>query len=372
MPNTIRRLRSGNQMVVEGALAAGCRFFSGYPITPASEIYREMTSRLQARGDIAIGAPDEISAICYAIGAAQRGLKAMTATSGPGWALMIESFQYALMAETPLVIAVVQRLGPSTGGATQGGQGDVLLAEFATSGGYTVPVFCPATPVDCYTLTIEAFNWSERLRTPVILLSDKEVGMTHEIIDDAELHAPVIASRVTPTNGHYRPFGFEDLADVPPFGEVGGDHKVMFTGSAHNKDGWLRKNDAETLDVLRHLEAKVRARAHEMARVESDLDPGAGVLVLSYGVTSRAAREAVLRARSLGVRASFLGVQSLFPVPVDEIRAAAANVTRVVVAEENQSGLYRMILASTLRDVELIGVNKLGGMIRPAEIVEAL
>jgi 2-oxoglutarate ferredoxin oxidoreductase subunit alpha len=109
-----------------------------------------------------------------------------------------------------------------------------------------------------------------------------------------------------------------------------------------------------------------------MARVESDLDPGAGVLVLSYGVTSRAAREAVLRARSLGVRASFLGVQSLFPVPVDEIRAAAANVTRVVVAEENQSGLYRMILASTLRDVELIGVNKLGGMIRPAEIVEAL
>ncbi len=170
-------------LAVEGALRAGCRFFSGYPITPASEIYREMTLRLQARGDVALGAPDEISALSYCIGASQRGVKAMTATSGPGWALMVEAFQYALMAETPVVVVLVQRLGPSTGGATQGGQGDVLLAEFSTSGGYTVPVFAPSTPLECFALTIRAFNWSEVLRTPVVVLSDKEVAMTYETVD---------------------------------------------------------------------------------------------------------------------------------------------------------------------------------------------
>src|SRR3970040_1369177 len=137
-------------MVVEGARRAGCRSFSAYPIPPASEIYREMTVRLQARGDVALGAPDEISALCYCIGASQRGVKAMTATSGPGWALMIE--------------------------ATQGAQGAVLLAEFAASGGYTVPVFAPSTPEECFALTVQAFNWAEALRTPVVLLSAKDVA----------------------------------------------------------------------------------------------------------------------------------------------------------------------------------------------------
>ena len=136
-------LRSGNSMVAEGALRAGCRFFAGYPITPATGIFKAMIDALPDRNGLALSAPDEISAIAYCIGAAMRGYKSMTATSGPGWALMIESVQYALMTETPLVVALVQRLGPSTGGATQGAQGDVLLAEYATSGGYTIPMLCP-------------------------------------------------------------------------------------------------------------------------------------------------------------------------------------------------------------------------------------
>ena len=137
------RLCSGNRMVAEGALAAGCHFFAGYPITPASEIYEVMMRELPGWGGLALSAPDEISSLCYCVGASLRGLKAMTATSGPGWALMIETVQYALMSETPVVIALVQRLGPSTGGATQGAQGDIFLAEFCTSGGYTIPVFAP-------------------------------------------------------------------------------------------------------------------------------------------------------------------------------------------------------------------------------------
>lgn len=368
---TLPRLRSGNQMVVEGALRAGCRFFSGYPITPASEIYREMTMRLQARGDLALGAPDEISALCYCIGASQRGARAMTATSGPGWALMIEAFQYALMSETPVVVTIVQRLGPSTGGATQGGQGDVLLAEFATSGGYTVPVFAPSTPLECYQLAVHAFNWSEALRSPVVLLSDKEVGMTYEAVDMARLPDVEVWSRPEARPEGYRPVQFDALEDVPPFAPLTGPLKVTVTGSAHNKDGWLRKNDAETLDVLRHLEAKVAARARDMAMVTADLEPGADTLVLSFGITSRAAREAVRLGRTRGRRLSFLGVLTLFPVPVDAIREAARGAKRVLVAEENLPGLYRRALAGVLPEIEFHGVNKLGGMIRPAEILEA-
>ncbi|MBI4817393.1 MAG: pyruvate flavodoxin/ferredoxin oxidoreductase [Deltaproteobacteria bacterium] len=367
-----RKLRSGNQLVVEGALRSGCRFFSGYPITPASEIYREMTMRLQARGDLAVGAPDEISALCYCIGASQRGFKAMTATSGPGWALMIEAFQYALMTETPLVVALVQRLGPSTGGATQGGQGDVLLAEFATSGGYTIPVFAPSTAAECFELTRLAFNWSEKLRCPVILLSDKEVAMTYESIDLDALPEIDAWDRPAVGPGEYRAVGFDRLSDVPPFAELGGARKVTVTGSAHNKDGWLRKNDPETLEVLRHLEAKVAARASEMERVDADLEAGAETLVVSYGISARASREAVSTARKAGRRVSFAGVQTLFPIPEGRLRAAAETVRRVLVVEENMTGLYRSALARTFQGLEVKGVNKLGGMIRPSEILEAL
>jgi len=189
------RLSSGNRMLAEGALAAGCRFFAGYPITPASEIYEVMMRELPVQGGLALSAPDEISSLCYCVGASLRGLKAMTATSGPGWSLMNETAQYALMTETPVVVALVQRLGPSTGGATQGAQGDIGLAEFATSGGYTLPVFCPSNAAEAYELTVHAFNWAERLRTPVLLLSDKEVGMTTEVVDDEALQIPNLVNR---------------------------------------------------------------------------------------------------------------------------------------------------------------------------------
>jgi 2-oxoglutarate ferredoxin oxidoreductase subunit alpha len=359
-------------MVVEGALRAGCRFFSGYPITPASEIYREMTTRLQALGAVAVGAPDEISALCYCIGASQRGAKALTATSGPGWALMVEGLQYALMTETPVVVVLVQRLGPSTGGATQGAQGDVLLAEFCASGGYTLPVFAPSNPQECFALTIHAFNWSEVLRSPVVLLSDKEVAMTYEAVEESELPDLAVWSRPTASEGPYRSSGFSSLHDVPAFAPLAGPRKVTLTGSAHNKDGWLRKNDPETLEVLRHLEAKVQARAADMTMVTEDLEEDAEALLISYGITSRAAREAVLRGRAGGKRLSFLGLLTLFPAPAEAIRRAARTAKRVVVAEENLSGLYRRVLGAALPGMELVGVNKLGSPIRPAEILDAL
>lgn len=361
-------------MIAEGAVQAGCRFFAGYPITPATGIFKGMIDMLPAQGGLALSAPDEISAIAYAIGASMRGVKSMTATSGPGWALMIESVQYALMTETPLVVALVQRLGPSTGGATQGAQGDVLLAEYATSGGYTIPMLCPSSAADCYELTILAFTWAELYRTPVILLTDKEVAMTAERVDYGLLPKMVSQDRWTgKRNGSERlTYGFDFVQEIPSFVTVGGEDKVTISGSAHDKSGTLQKNSPETLEVLRHLEEKIRWREKDFGVVNADLQPGAETLVISYGITSRAAAEAVRFARKQGRRISFLGIQSLFPIPKARMRQALNGVKTVFVAEENMSGLYRSVLASLWEGRTVKGINKIGAMITPQEILSAV
>jgi len=372
---TMIRLRTGNQMIAEGAVRAGCRFFAGYPITPASGIYKGMIELLQQRGDVALSAPDEISAIAYCVGASMRGYKAMTATSGPGWALMTETVQYAVMTETPVVIALVQRLGPSTGGATQGAQGDVLLAEFCTSGGYTIPVLCPSTPVECYELTVLAFSWAELLRSPVVVLADKEVGMTMENVNYAhltDLHAGERLAVGAERTGRVLTYDFADRPMVPAFSPVGGRVKVTATGSAHNKAGALKKNDDETLEVLYHLEEKVHGRRDGLTLVKRDFEAGAKTLVVSYGITARTVGEAVRIARGSGTKVSALNLLTLFPVPERPLLHAAESVDRVVIAEENMSGLYRSVISRYLKDKEIVGVNKVGSMITPQEIVEAI
>ncbi|MCU0453920.1 MAG: pyruvate flavodoxin/ferredoxin oxidoreductase [Bacteroidetes bacterium] len=368
-------LRSGNQMVADGALRAGCRFFAGYPITPATGIFKAMIDALPSRKGLALSAPDEISAIAYCIGAAMRGYKAMTATSGPGWALMIESVQYALMTETPLVVALVQRLGPSTGGATQGAQGDILLAEYATSGGYTIPILCPETAQECASLTLKAFEWAEQLRTPVIVLSDKETGMTIESVDLGLLPAESDVSTFAVPDGADLSKGtywFDQPADIPAFAPVGGDERVIATGSAHDKKGTLQKNSSETLDVLRHLEEKIRWRAGDMEVVDADPDPEADTLVISYGITARAARTAVAKARAQGQRVAFMSIKSLFPVPTYALEEAFATADRVIVAEENMNGLYRSVIERVADGHTMVGVNSIGTMITPSEILAAI
>lgn len=375
-------LRSGNQMMAEGAIQAGCRFFASYPITPATGIFKTMIDLLPAKGGVALSAPDEISAIAYCIGASMRGAKAMTATSGPGWALMIESIQYALMTETPLVVAFVQRLGPSTGGATQGGQGDVLLAEFCTSGGYTLPVLCPTNAKECFELTILAFTWAEILRMPVILLSDKETGMTVESIDYSTL--PNSTSQNRPSNFAFRDYGefqkdqrkgtyyVDALHEIPTFAPVGGDRKVTATGSAHDMQGKLQKNSPETIDMLIHLEEKLRWRYDDFSLVEMDLQDSAKTLVISYGITSRAAMDAVGAARRVGHNVSSLIIQSLFPIPVKKLAKALNGIERVIIAEENLQGLYRSVLERYCNGRRVQGVNKIGAMISPKEILDAI
>lgn len=374
------QIRSGNEMIAEGALRAGCSFFAGYPITPATGIYETMMNRLPQTGGVAISAPDEISALAYCVGASLRGVKAMTATSGPGWALMIETVQYSVMTETPVVIALVQRLGPSTGGATQGAQGDILLTEFCTSGGYTIPVFCPSNPIESYELAVLAFNWAERLRSPVILLTDKEIAMTYESVDLNEIHDLSVLERPPfpkPEDGEarqlkFRTYEFENFIEVPRFSSVGGPWKVTATGSMHDKTGRLKKNSSEAIQVLHHLQHKIADRADELSIVKSDIDPSASALVLSYGVTARTARGAVIRARSEGGKVSWLNVLSLFPVPEKKILASLGGVRKVVIPEENLSGQYRLVIEHLFRDRQVVGVNRVGRMIRPEEVLEEI
>ncbi|GAB6283391.1 MAG: 2-oxoacid:acceptor oxidoreductase subunit alpha [Ignavibacterium sp.] len=377
MPNKKIKLRNGNQMIAEGAIYAGCRFFAGYPITPASSVYKTMIDLLPHFNGLAISSPDEISALAYCVGASMRGIKSMTATSGPGWALMIETMQYAIMTETPLVISVVQRLGPSTGGATQGAQGDILLTEFATSGGYTIPILYPTNPRECFELTVKAFNWSEILRTPVILLSDKEIGMTTETVDYSNLDKLTIENRKflneqEVKNNHWKNYDFNLPNEISPFIPVGGKIKVTTTGSAHNKSGELKKNDSETISVLYHLEEKIQSHKDDLVEVKEDLNDEANTLIISFGITARTMKEAVKKARETNKKVSSLIIHSLFPIPESVIINAAKNVRRVVIVEENLNGLYSKLIIHLFNNKEIIKINKVGSMITPNEILKEI
>jgi 2-oxoglutarate ferredoxin oxidoreductase subunit alpha len=373
--STLHRMElvSGNRLTALGALSAGCRFFAGYPITPSSEIYQTMMEELPRRGGLALAAPDEISSLAGCVGASLAGYRAMTATSGPGWCLMIETVQYAVMTETPVVVVVVQRLGPSTGGATQGAQGDVLLTEFCTSGGYTIPVFAPSSAVECYGLVRSAFEWSERLRTPVILLSDKEVGMTLETVDAAALpNGAAIPGRPAVSTDRFAPYFRACPEDPPSFTPVGGDLRVVATGSAHDFEGRLRKNSPEVIDVLDGLQRKIDSHADELAMVRFDPQLGARTLVVSFGVSARAALQACRSARARGEHVSFLQLQTLFPVATRVLNEALRGIERVIVVEENLTGLYAGVLEPYLGGRELVRVNAIGAMIPPSRIEAAL
>ena len=371
------KLRNGNQMIAEGAIYAGCKFFAGYPITPASGIYKGMIDMLPRVGGLAIPSPDEISAIAYCVGASMRGFKSMTATSGPGWSLMVETVQYALITETPLVIALVQRLGPSTGGATQGAQGDILFSEFITSGGYTIPVLYPTNPRECFELTIKAFNWSEKLRTPVVLLSDKEIGMTTETVDYSGLENLPIENRKTidPNDleiKDWKMYDFKNLGDVPLFAPVGGKIKVTATGSAHNKEGELKKNDPETISVLKHLEEKIQSHRDELIEYKLFEEEDAQNLIISFGITGRTAREVFRGLKNSNKKVSVLIIHSLFPIPEKLLKSVSEKYNRIIIAEENLTGQYRMLIQHLFNGKEVIGVNKIGSMITPQEIVEKI
>ena len=359
----------GNEAVAMGAIYAGCRFFASYPITPASSLLAAMLEALPPLGGTVLQGEDEIASIGYCLGASMAGLKAMTATSGPGLSLYSENISFAIAGEIPVVIVNVMRQGPSTGSATQGADGDVQFMRWGCSGGLPVVVFAPVDVGDCFTLTVHAFNVAERLRCPVFLASNKEIAMTRETLDMTVLERPPVVERAYHASGSFLPFAVPPEHDVPPFLPIGGAIPVRQTSSTHGPDGYITTNPAEIQAGVERLKRKVEAELPTFTFFDLDPVPGARTLVVTYGVTVRAARAAVAILRqehSLPV--SLLVLKTLWPVPEQVLRNAAQGMERVLMVEMNL-GQYvhevRRVLCA--HQVDFYGTMS-GQLISPAEI----
>ncbi len=352
----------GAQALARAALLAGCNFYAGYPISPATKIHLLMMNALPSSGGIAIQGEDEIASISMCMGAAMTGRKALTATSGPGISLYSESIGLAVMGEVPLVIVDVQRMGPATGGATTGAEGDVQFVRWPTSGGLPMIVLAPARLAAIFPLTVHAFNLSEMLRTPVILLTSKQMVLSKQTVDTDDVTLPEIRNRRYFTGrGEYLPYRFDKPSDIPPFLPMGASRPVRFTGSMHDERGYLTKDPAKAKRKLEHLRRKITAHAHLIESVALDLQKGAKTLVVAYGVNAALCEEAVRIVRHEGKRCSLVTVESLFPVPEQTLQSALRGIRTLVVPELNV-GLYAESLKPCLAPGQrLVPVTRFDG-----------
>jgi 2-oxoglutarate ferredoxin oxidoreductase subunit alpha len=372
-----RVFTDGSTAMVRGALEAGCSFFAGYPITPASPILMMMMRELPKLGGVAIQGEDEIASIGMCIGAAMSGARAMTATSGPGISLYSENIGLAIMGEVPLVIVDVQRMGPATGGATTAGQGDIQFARWGTAGGYPIIALAPSSVPECYSLTIDAFRLAARFRSPVLVLTDKELNMTAATVDVDAFRPPPRCETTHEGEGKrgdrpFAPYRYDPPDVVPPIASYGDDELLRFTGSTHDEQAFITKDPATVERLNRHLSDKIEAHRHEIERVTADLEPGAKTLLVSFGITAGAMREALQDARRSGRRVSALTIQSLWPVPDAALRRAMEGIERVVVAELNL-GQYRREIERLADGRDVVGLNRVDGeLIAPEQFAELM
>ena len=366
----MRELTDGSTAIVRGALDAGCTFFAGYPITPASPILMQMMRELPKLRGVAVQGEDEIASIGMCIGATLAGARAMTATSGPGLSLCSENIGLAIIGEVPLVIVDVQRLGPATGGATTVGQGDVQFARWGTAGGYPIVVLAPSSVAECYALTRRAFDLAERFRCPVVVLTDKELSLTTTAVEVDDYDAPPVRERQVLPAGE-PPYRYVPVGDTAALAQYGGDGLVRFTGSTHDERAIITKAPGTVGRLNEHLRAKIEDHVDEIAAVVHDAQPSATTLFVSYGVTAGAMREATAGLRAEGARISTLAIQSLWPVPERAIVQALDGIERVVVAELNH-GQYRREIERLARCAEVRGLHRVDGeLIAPEAFVEA-
>jgi len=366
---------NGNIACAEGAIAAGCRFFAGYPITPSSEILEHMAKRMPEVGGVFTQMEDELAAIAAVIGASWGGVKAMTATSGPGFSLMQEGIGYACMTETPCVIVDVQRAGPSTGQATKAAQGDVMQARWGTHGDHEIIALAPNSPQEMFDLTVRAFNLSEMYRVPVIVLADEIVAHMWEkvrIPDDIE-----IVNRRKPSRPDEQIFGHELDTGVPPMPAFGEGYNLLVTGSTH--DGYGFRKTADPLvhrKLVTRLVNKIRKNAEKIVDFEIyGCDPeDAEVMVVSYGCTSRSADEAVRQALEEGIKAINFRLRTIWPFPEKALRELAERVKLIVVPEMNLGQLYFEVERVACGRCPVILVSRIGGgeMVRPQDILREL
>jgi 2-oxoglutarate ferredoxin oxidoreductase subunit alpha len=358
----------GNEACAEAAIVAGCRFFAGYPITPASEIAEHLAKKLPKIGGIAIQMEDELASIGAVVGASWAGAKPMTATSGPGFSLMQETIGYAFMTETPCVIVDVQRLGPSTGQATKCGQGDVMQARWGTHGDYSAIALSPNSAQEMFELTIKAFNLAEKYRTPVILLADEEIAHMREQVTIPSLADIEIVNRRKPKPGETAFFGLEE---VPPMPAVGEGYNVAVTGSTHNEYGIRFTADLNVHKrLVERLNSKIQNHADELAEAETHNIDDCQIGIISFGCTSRAIYEAVENAEAKGVTVGYARLKTIWPFPEKIVKKLAKTAEKIIVPEMNLKQLYYEVQRVTNGSSEIIALNKIGGgeLITPEEL----
>lgn len=361
----------GNEALARGAIAAGCNFFAGYPITPATTIFTSMLKMLPPIGGICVQGEDEISSMGYCLGAAMAGSKVLTATSGPGMSLYSEQISFAIGSEIPLVIADVQRLGPSTGSATRGADSDIQFLRWGNTGGLPVIVLVPKDAEDCYLLTVHAFNYAEEFRCPVFIASNKEIGMTRESFDLDGVELPPLVERKMFTGEDYLPFQAEE-AMAPPFLPIGGKTLVRQTSSTHGPDGYITNSPEVIAATQKRLERKIVAAEERITLFEENRKEDADTLIICYGVTARAVADASAMLEQAGRIVSTLTLKSLWPVPEKLLRKKAASCRRVVVIEMNQ-GQYVGEIQKVLLDKKIEFYGQMdGALITPAKIMEVV
>lgn len=359
---------SGNEAAVEGAIAAGCRFYAGYPITPSSEIMERMAFRLKEVGGVFIQMEDEIASISAVIGASWAGAKAMTATSGPGFSLMQESIGYAAFTETPCVIIDVQRAGPCTGQATRVGSGDIMQAKWGSHGDYQVIALSPWSVQEMYELTLRGFNLSERYRVPTLVMSDEAVGHLRE---NLSTRAKVeVWDRKKKRGGS--PFGTEEEEGVPPMPAFGEGERLLITGSTHDAFGFRKTEDPEThATLVNRINQKILKNRNRIIETEGYFLEDSEKAILAYGFTARTSLYVVNHLRNEGMKAGMLRLKTLWPFPEEAVTELGKRVKKVIVPEMNLGQVAGEVKKFCSCDV--IPINQINGeVIRPETIIEML
>ncbi len=367
-------LLQGNEAVVEGALRAGCRFFAGYPITPATEIAEGMSVRLPRLDGTFIQMEDEIASLGAVIGASLAGTKSMTASSGPGFSLMQENLGFAAMAEVPCVVVNVMRGGPSTGLPTLPSQGDVMQARWGTHGDHPSIVLAPSTVRECYDLTITAFNLSEKFRNPVILLLDEVIAHMREKITIPEECDVEVFDRVKPKVPPEWYIPYEDTPmGVPAMANFGEGYRYHVTGLTHDVRGFPTNRSDEIAPFIARLFRKISQHFGEIQKGEFFQTDDAEIAVIAYGCVARSAKRAVMDARQAGIKAGLLKLNTLWPFMRGAVRRVL-DVSRVVIVPEmNMGQISREVKRVNWGKARVLTLNKVDGtIITPAEITKLI
>lgn len=369
-----RQLLQGNEAIVEGALAAGCRFFAGYPITPASEISEILSARLPQQGDTFIQMEDEIASMGAVIGASLAGVKSMTATSGPGFSLMQENLGFACIAEVPCVIVNVMRGGPSTGLPTNPSQGDAMQARWGTHGDHPIIVMAVSSVRDCFELTIRAFNLSEEYRVPVILLSDEIVAHTRETVTLPSPDEIEVFDRIRPDMPAEWYIPYEgNSRGIPPMAAFGDGFRHHVTGLVHDPRGFPTQRPDEIEHFMTRLFKKIGQNLRKIQLTKPFLMDDAELSVVAYGSVARSAHRAVLEAREQGIKAGMLQLCTLFPFPRESVEQVARQCRAILVPELSIGQMSREVKRVNQGLCRVEKYSRIDGqIITPDEICEAL